>query len=142
MCSSDLGRAGVCERCWSTPYVHAAGGRTQVVANGWPFVAGYDFDTGAELWRLKTGGDNPIPTPFSAHGLIYVSNGHGGPGHIVSLEEASAIVSRRHGITMASLSGYLAWEFLSGRYLPKIEAALGRSLTTEERKAFSEDAHG
>ncbi len=73
---------------------------------------------------------------------ILVANGHGGPGHIVSLEEASAIVSRRHGITMASLSGHLAWEFLSGRYLPKIEAALGRPFTAEEREAFSEDAHG
>src|SRR6185503_13539461 len=31
---------------------------------------------------------------------ILVSNGHGGPGHLVALEEAAAIVSRRHRITM------------------------------------------
>ena len=49
--------------------------------------------------------------------FILVANGHGGPGHLVALEEASAIVSRRHGVTMASLSGHLAWEFLRGRYL-------------------------
>jgi len=73
---------------------------------------------------------------------VLVANGHGGPGHLVALEEASHIVSRRHGITMASLSGHLAWEFLRGRYLPKIEAALGRALSPEERRAFSEDAHG
>ena len=73
---------------------------------------------------------------------ILVANGHGGPGHLVALEEAAAIVSRRHGTTMASLSGHLAWEFLRGRYLGKIEAALGRALSPEERLAFAEDSHG
>jgi creatinine amidohydrolase len=73
---------------------------------------------------------------------IFVANGHGGPGHLAALEEASAVVSKRYGITMASLTGYLAWEFFRGRYLPKIEAALGRALSDDERVAFSEDAHG
>jgi len=73
---------------------------------------------------------------------ILIANGHGGPGHIVALEEAAAVVSRRHGVTMASLTGHLAWEFLRGRLLPKIEAALGRPLSGEERRAFAEDAHG
>src|SRR2546427_2155709 len=43
---------------------------------------------------------------------------------------------------MASLTGHLAWQFLRGRYLDKIEAALGRPLGDEERQAFAEDAHG
>ena len=73
---------------------------------------------------------------------IFVANGHGGPGHLAALEEASAIVSKRYGVTMASLTGYLAWEFFRGRYLPKIEAALGRTLSDDERRAFAEDAHG
>lgn len=73
---------------------------------------------------------------------ILVSNGHGGPGHLVALEEAAAIVSRRHRITMASFTGHLAWEFLRGRLLPRIEAGLGRALSAPERAAFSEDAHG
>jgi creatinine amidohydrolase len=74
--------------------------------------------------------------------FILVANGHGGPGHLAALEEASAIVSRRRGVTMASFTGHLAWEFLRGRYLDKIEAALGRALTAEERRAFCDDAHG
>jgi len=73
---------------------------------------------------------------------ILISNGHGGPGHLVALEEASAIVSRRYRVTMASVTGYLAWGLMSGRYVPKFEAALGRPITDEEREAFSEDAHG
>jgi outer membrane protein assembly factor BamB len=50
-----------------------------VVTNGWPYIAGYDFATGKELWRLKSTGDIPTPTPVMAHGLIYVTNAHG-PG--------------------------------------------------------------
>lgn len=73
---------------------------------------------------------------------ILISNGHAGPGHVVALEEAAAIVSRRYRVLMASLSGRLAWEFLSGRYLPRLEVALGRPLSAEERQAFLEDAHG
>ena len=73
---------------------------------------------------------------------ILVANGHGGPGHLTALEEASAIVSRQNRVTMASLSGHLAWQFLRGRYVEKIAATLGRPLSDEERRAFSEDAHG
>jgi hypothetical protein len=59
----------------------------------------------------------------------------------VALEEASAIVSRRHGVQMASFTGHMAWEFLRGRYVARIEATLGRALTAEERRAFQGDAH-
>jgi creatinine amidohydrolase len=72
---------------------------------------------------------------------VLISNGHAGLGHLVALEEAAAIVSRRHRIAMASLTGHMAWEFLRGRYLPRIEAALGRTLTADERRAFRADAH-
>jgi creatinine amidohydrolase len=74
--------------------------------------------------------------------FIVVANGHGGPGHLNALDEAAAIVSRRHGVVMASFTGHLAWQFLRGRFLDRIEAALGRSLTEDERRAFAEDAHG
>ncbi|PYN07826.1 MAG: hypothetical protein DME02_10340 [Candidatus Rokuibacteriota bacterium] len=73
---------------------------------------------------------------------IFIANGHAGPGHLAALEEAAALVSRRHGITMASFTGELAWEFMRGRYVAKIEASLGRTLTDEERGALAEDAHG
>jgi creatinine amidohydrolase len=73
---------------------------------------------------------------------ILVANGHGGPGHLTALEEAAAIVSRRRRVTMTSFTGHLAWEFMRGRYIPKVETALGRSLSADERRAFAEDAHG
>ncbi|HXH84201.1 MAG TPA: creatininase family protein, partial [Candidatus Tectomicrobia bacterium] len=73
---------------------------------------------------------------------LLVANGHAGPGHLTALEEAAAIVSRRHRVAMASFTGHLAWAFLRGRYVDRIEAALGRPLTAAERAAFAEDAHG
>ncbi len=74
--------------------------------------------------------------------FILVANGHAGPGHLVALDEAAAVVSRRHKVVMTSLTGHMSWEFMQGRYLPKVEAALGRPLTTQEREAFADDAHG
>jgi creatinine amidohydrolase len=73
---------------------------------------------------------------------ILVANGHGGPGHLAALDEASARVSRRHRVVMASFTGHLMWEWVRGRYVPRIEAALGRALTDEERRALADDAHG
>jgi hypothetical protein len=43
---------------------------------------------------------------------------------------------------MASFTGHMVWEFFRGRYLARIETALGRPLSAEERRAFSHDAHG
>jgi creatinine amidohydrolase len=74
--------------------------------------------------------------------FILIANGHAGPGHLTALDEAAAIVSRRHGVTMASFTGHLAWEFLRGRYVDAIEAELGRALSPAEREAFADDAHG
>ena len=73
---------------------------------------------------------------------ILIANGHAGPGHLTALDEASGIVTRRHGVMMASFTGHLAWQFLRGRYVDRIEAELGRPLTVAERDAFAEDAHG
>ena len=73
---------------------------------------------------------------------LLIANGHAGPTHLTALDEAAAIVSRRHGVTMASLSGHLAWGFRNGRFLDDVERTLGRALTAAERQAFAEDAHG
>ena len=73
---------------------------------------------------------------------ILVANGHAGPGHLTALDEAAAIVTRRHRVTMASFTGHLAWEFLRGHFVDRIETELGRALTAAERDALAEDAHG
>ncbi|MEM9367937.1 MAG: FG-GAP-like repeat-containing protein, partial [Planctomycetota bacterium] len=70
-------RQQVCERSWGTPLIHKSAERTQVVVNGWPWIVSYDLETGEEIWRLRGGGDNPVPTPFEANGWIYITNAHG-----------------------------------------------------------------
>ncbi len=65
---------------WSTPAVFPrAGGRRQIVLNGYRHIGGYDFETGEELWRLAGGGDIPVPTPIRAgsDGPILITSAHG-----------------------------------------------------------------
>jgi outer membrane protein assembly factor BamB len=62
---------------WSTPTLVTAAGRTQIAVNGWHHTGGYDFATGKKLWKLDGGGDIPVPTPISAHDLIYFTSAHG-----------------------------------------------------------------
>lgn len=62
---------------WGTPAIFEKDGRTQIVCNGFKETAGYDFETGEQIWWLEGGGDIPVPTPIVAHDLIYVTNAHG-----------------------------------------------------------------
>ena len=76
-------RRGICERGWGTPLIDVSGDTAQVVVNGFPWIVSYDLATGDERWRVKGGGDNPIPSAFEAHGDFYITSAHGGPAPIV-----------------------------------------------------------
>lgn len=67
------------EPTWCTPTVHdaAAGGRAQVITNGYDHIGGYDLATGAEIWKTSGGGDVPVPTPVVDGDLIYLTSSHG-----------------------------------------------------------------
>ena len=109
-------RKDVCERSWSTPFVHDDGTRAQVVANGWPFIVSYDAGTGKELWRLRGGGDNPIPTPFASNGIIYVANAHGGSSPVFAVRPSAAgDISLPEG---ATANAHILWsDAQNGAYL-------------------------
>jgi len=64
---------------FGTPGVAPRGTGRQIVVNGWKHIGGYDARTGRELWKLRGGGDIPVPTPVFANGLILITNAHG-PG--------------------------------------------------------------
>ena len=70
---------------WGSPTVHVGPGRTQVIVNGYKHIGGYDFRTGAELWRLAGGGDIPVPTPVVGHDMVYITNAHGRQAPIVAV---------------------------------------------------------
>lgn len=62
---------------WCTPAIVSKGGRTEIIANGYNKICGYDFETGKEIWHLANGGDAPAPTPVVANNLIYLNSAHG-----------------------------------------------------------------
>lgn len=95
---------------WSTPTIAEHDGRTQVVANGWRHIGGYDFETGEPIWWLEGGGDIPVPTPVVAHGQAYIANAHGreSPLYAIDLAATGDITPPRgqtesDGVTWAEL---------------------------------------
>jgi outer membrane protein assembly factor BamB len=52
-------------------------GRTQIVANGWKEIGGYDFKTGEPLWWLSEGGDVPVASPIVAGDRAILTSAHG-----------------------------------------------------------------
>jgi len=77
------------------------------------------------------------------HGFKYVliSNGHGGLGHVVALEEAARYASRVYNMSVISPSGRIAYDFLTGAYINEIERELGYVFSEEEREQLKNDSH-
>jgi outer membrane protein assembly factor BamB len=92
---------------WSTPAVHTADGRTQVIVNGFKHVGGYDLATGKELWRMKGGGDIPVPTPIVRRDVVFITNAHGPAAPIYAVRaSATGDISLAAG---AQTSDHVAW---------------------------------
>ena len=62
---------------WSSPFVWESGSRTEIIIAGNNNLRSYDTN-GKLVWQLKGMSLNTTPTPFSAHGLLYVSSGYAG----------------------------------------------------------------
>ncbi len=95
---------------WSTPTVHDDGERKQVIVNGYRHIGGYDFETGAELWKMAGTGDIPTPTPFVVDNLIYLTSAHGGgsPIYVIPTSASGALTPEK-----------LAWsQERGGSYMP------------------------
>jgi hypothetical protein len=60
---------------WSTPFVWQNEVRTEIVTAGSDRVRSYDTN-GQLLWELSGMSTITIPTPFSKHGLLYISSGY------------------------------------------------------------------
>ncbi len=111
---------------WGTPAIVDAGGRTQVVVNGWKHTGGYDFETGRELWKLTGGGDIPTPTPVVGHGLIFITSAHGNesPVHAIRPTATGDISLKGDETSNAGVAwsvpragSYMATPLLYGDYL-------------------------
>jgi outer membrane protein assembly factor BamB len=103
---------------WSTPTVVRSGERTLVVCNGWKEIAAYDLRDGSRVWTMEGLGDIPVPTPIAGHGLVYITNSHGGgtPIYAIDLARAEGDISLKPG---ASPPKAIAWSTdQGGAYVP------------------------
>jgi outer membrane protein assembly factor BamB len=91
---------------WSTPTVHTLAGPPQIVVNGWRHAGGYDFATGAEIWKLHGRGDIPVPTPVIGDGLVYLTSAHGAASTFAVRPTAKGDVTPADG---ASSNEHVAW---------------------------------
>jgi len=97
---------------WSTPAVYGEGDLSRVVVNGYKSIAGYDSETGEEIWKLTGGGDIPVPTPLVANGLIFVTNAHGSEAPIYAIRPtARGDISLTKG---ASSNQFIRWSQSKG----------------------------
>ena len=62
---------------WATPFVWEHAGRTEIVTSGTDRVRSYSLE-GTLLWELRGMSSITIPTPFAAHGLLFISSGYVG----------------------------------------------------------------
>lgn len=62
---------------WSTPFIWENDRRTEIITSGRGKVRSYDLD-GKPLWELTGMTGNVVPTPFSRHGMVYISSGYPG----------------------------------------------------------------
>lgn len=72
--------------------------------------------------------------------LIIVSS-HGGPKHMVALDEAATSLTRFHRLQTISLTSKVIFKFLSGSLVDRISAVCERPLTDDEHNALSMDYH-
>jgi outer membrane protein assembly factor BamB len=65
---------------WATPYIWENELRTEIITPGTRRVRSYDLG-GKLLWEFSGMSSIAIPTPFSRHGLLYISSGYVGDQH-------------------------------------------------------------
>jgi outer membrane protein assembly factor BamB len=98
---------------WSTPFVWEHERRTEIVTAGTDRVRSYDLD-GKLLWELSGMSTISIPTPFTRHGLLYISSGYVGdalrPAYAIR-PGAAGDISLKQGETA---NAYIAWSSPTG----------------------------
>lgn len=98
---------------WSTPYIWQNEQRTEIVTLGTDKVRSYGID-GRQLWELSGMSSIVIPTPVTAHGLLYIESGYLGdflrPVYAIR-PGASGNISLAEGVTS---NQFVAWSLPQG----------------------------
>ena len=64
---------------WSGPFITTHNGRKQVIVSASREAGGYDLETGKQMWSARGLGQNTIPAPVAADGLVFVMSGFRNP---------------------------------------------------------------
>lgn len=64
---------------WSGPVVITVDGKKQVIVSATKKVHSYDLETGKPIWEVAGLGQNTIPAPVAADGMVYVMSGFRNP---------------------------------------------------------------
>jgi outer membrane protein assembly factor BamB len=59
---------------WASPILAEVGGKMQVITSAEPTVAGYDVETGKELWKNNCMMGEVGPSPAFGNGLVFAAN--------------------------------------------------------------------
>ncbi len=59
---------------WATPVIVSQGKRDELITQAYKFTRAYDPATGKELWRFGRNGEQHIPSPSIANGLLYFTS--------------------------------------------------------------------
>lgn len=96
---------------WGSPTV-CLGEHPQIIVNGYKHIGGYDIKTGKEIWKMRGGGDTPVPTPIVDSGLIYITNAHGRLSPLYAIKTAA-----KGDITLkgeATSNDFIPWSIRRG----------------------------
>jgi outer membrane protein assembly factor BamB len=117
---------------WSTACIWPTPNGVQIICNGYKHIGAYDLETGKELWRLRGGGDIPVPTPFVADGLVYVTNAHGrmSPIYAVTADARGDLTPTRNKPLPKGLAW---WMHRGGSYIPTPIVVDGRLFVANDR---------
>lgn len=64
---------------WSGPLITSHAGRKQVIVSASRKSCAYDLETGKQLWEAAGLGQNTIPAPVAADGMVFVMSGYRNP---------------------------------------------------------------
>jgi outer membrane protein assembly factor BamB len=79
-----------------TPLLIAVEGKEQVVSAGSGMVAGYDPQSGDEIWKVRYNGYSVIPRPVYGAGLVFVATGYDSPKLLAIRPEGKGDVTDTH----------------------------------------------
>ena len=94
-------------KSYSTPVLIETGGQIQLVSTGSRATAGYDPNTGKEIWRTRYKGFSNASLPAWIDGLLVVNTGHG---------KATLRAYRITPETKGDITDSLVWE--QTKYIP------------------------